>query len=187
MKKSKTKLSAWLVSDCESSSNRDQLANKLQNYINVDIFGKCGNFTCSSQNPEKCVDMPRSTYKFYFAFENPSCVDYITENVFLSMQNDIIPIIFNGVRDIHNFLPPHSYINANNFNSIKELGDYLIFLDENPQEYVNYFWWKNYYEIIMHTKVQSYCDICGKINEWEPECKYQQYQDVERWFNNKIC
>ncbi|CAG9810440.1 unnamed protein product [Chironomus riparius] len=168
----KSKLSAWFVSNCKASSNRDLLANKLQNYMNVDIYGSCGNYSCTSRNPEKCVDTLSSNYKFYFTFENSICVDYITENVFLSMRHNIIPIIFNGVTDMQHFLPPHSYINVNDFNSIKELAKYLKFLDENPQEFANYFWWTKYYKLVMHTKEQSYCDICMKLNQRNESIKY---------------
>jgi len=133
------------------------------------------------------MGMPSSSYKFYLAFENSVCVDYVTENVFLSMENNIIPIIFNGVEDMQHFLPPHSYININDFNSIKELAKYLKFLDENPQEYANYFWWKKHYKLVMYTKAQSYCDICMKLNEWEPANKKQQYIDIKNWFNRKSC
>ena len=155
--------------------------------MNVDIYGACGNYSCTSRNPEKCLDMPSSNYKFYFAFENSICVDYVTENVFLSMQHNIIPIIFNGVTDMQHFLPPHSYINVNDFNSIKELAKYLKFLDENPQEFANYFWWTKYYKLVMQTKEQSYCDICIHLNKWEPRMKKQQYLNVESWFNQKSC
>lgn len=40
--KEKTKNIAWFVSHCGAISQRDELAKQLQNYLEVDIYGKCG-------------------------------------------------------------------------------------------------------------------------------------------------
>jgi alpha-1,3-fucosyltransferase len=39
----KTKEIAWFVSHCKTISKRDDLARALQKFIDVSIFGKCGN------------------------------------------------------------------------------------------------------------------------------------------------
>lgn len=41
----KNKTAAWFVSHCDVISKRDDLARSLQQYIPVDIYGKCGTFT----------------------------------------------------------------------------------------------------------------------------------------------
>ena len=40
--KQKTKLSAWLVSNCNAHSKRDEYAKELQQYIHIDVYGACG-------------------------------------------------------------------------------------------------------------------------------------------------
>lgn len=35
-------MAAWFVSHCNAVSGRDKLAKALQDYISVDIYGKCG-------------------------------------------------------------------------------------------------------------------------------------------------
>ena len=76
----KTKLMVWIVSDCKTQSKREEYMTELSNYIKVDVFGKCGNFTpeCQSYLEDSCTNSMMEGYKFYFAAENPICKDYFT-------------------------------------------------------------------------------------------------------------
>ena len=42
----KTKGVAWIVSNCHSSSGREQYVNELKKFIQVDVYGSCGTFKC---------------------------------------------------------------------------------------------------------------------------------------------
>ncbi|KAL7011759.1 hypothetical protein ACKWTF_014432 [Chironomus riparius] len=193
IKTSKTKMAAWFSSHCGVASNRENLAKKIQEFMQVDIYGKCGNLTCSIPNiysqdgRQHCTEMLNTTYKFYLSFENSICTDYMTEKVFLNMDNFIVPILYNGITDMQHFLPPHSYIHVNDSSSVEDLVNYLKYLDKNPQEYANYFWWKKYYKINNNPYPNSYCNICLKINEWDSMTVRQQYLDVSKWYNHKTC
>ena len=48
-----------------------------------------------------------------------------------------------GFAGYENAAPEHSYINAADFASPKDLADYLKHLGENDEEYLSYFWWTN--------------------------------------------
>lgn len=81
----KTKKVAWLVSNCDDIPNgRVEYARNLSKYIEVDIYGDCGDLECSRHKSEKCFQMLDSDYKFYLAFENANCRDYITEKFFVN-------------------------------------------------------------------------------------------------------
>ena len=84
--KGKTKLVAWFVSNCYARNNRLEYAKELQKYIQVDIYGRCGTLKCSSHKSEVCMDMLKREYKFYLAFENSNCKDYITEKFFNALR-----------------------------------------------------------------------------------------------------
>jgi alpha-1,3-fucosyltransferase len=43
----KSKTAAWFVSNCETPSEREVYVQRMQEYIDVDIYGKCGNMTCN--------------------------------------------------------------------------------------------------------------------------------------------
>jgi glycoprotein 3-alpha-L-fucosyltransferase len=81
-RKRKRKHVAWFVSNCLTSNRRHEYANQLSKHIPVDIFGSCGPKRCSRQDA-KCGRMLDEEYRFYLAFENSNCRDYITEKFFI--------------------------------------------------------------------------------------------------------
>ena len=72
------------MTNCNDRNGRWQYAHELQKYIPVDIYGACGTKTCPRSTANKCFDMLHTDYKFYLAFENSNCKDYITEKFFLN-------------------------------------------------------------------------------------------------------
>ena len=73
----KTELVAWMVSNC-GAQPRMAFAETLKKYIKFDVFGRCsGKFG----QPKGCGNLTAclKTFKFYLAFENALCEDYITE------------------------------------------------------------------------------------------------------------
>jgi len=75
---------AWFVSNCEDQNGRLDYARTLSKYISVDIYGKCGTKNCSRDNETSCFTKLEKDYKFYLAFENSNCKDYITEKFFIN-------------------------------------------------------------------------------------------------------
>ncbi len=62
-----------------------EYARQLAKYIDLDVYGKCswmmGNKNVSFENCD--IDLScLNEYKFYLAFENSNCIDYITEKFF---------------------------------------------------------------------------------------------------------
>lgn len=85
---------AWFVSNCSARNNRLAYAKELSKYIQVDIYGACGNFKCSRNQAKQCFDMLDKEYKFYLAFENSNCRDYITEKLYSNaLTRNILPIV----------------------------------------------------------------------------------------------
>lgn len=85
---------AWFVSNCSARNNRLQFAHELSKYIQVDIYGACGTLKCSRTTADKCFDILDRDYKFYLAFENSNCRDYITEKFFVNgLSRTTLPIV----------------------------------------------------------------------------------------------
>jgi alpha-1,3-fucosyltransferase len=87
---SKKKLVAWFVSHCVTSNRREDYVRELSKHIPVDIYGKCGNLTCSNRN--HCKEMVRRDYKFCIAFKNSLCTDYVTEKLAIGLIYDAVPV-----------------------------------------------------------------------------------------------
>ena len=84
--KNKTEFAAAVISNCGARSRRLEYIKQMQNYVNIDVFGKCGKQcpTVSKYDIKikgDCKKIIGTDYKFYFAFENSICTDYITEKV----------------------------------------------------------------------------------------------------------
>ena len=58
----------------------------LQRYLPVDVYGVCGNLSCDGTNDVDCGNLLKDHYKFYLAFENIMCDDYITEKFFRALR-----------------------------------------------------------------------------------------------------
>ena len=80
----KTKKVAWFVSNCGAPNGRGAYVQELSKHIQVDIYGGCGPLRCPQDEKERCFQMLSTDYKFYLAFENSNCRDYITEKFFIN-------------------------------------------------------------------------------------------------------
>jgi hypothetical protein len=98
--KKKNNFAVAVISNCGGTSKRLEYIRELQNYISISIFGKCGSPcpSVSSFEPKltNCKDIVAYEYKFYFAFENSVCKDYITEKFFQILPFPIIPVVLGG-------------------------------------------------------------------------------------------
>ena len=65
-------------------NGRLNYAKQLGKFINVDIYGACGAHRCPRTSAAKCFNLLNQDYKFYLAFENSNCKDYITEKFFVN-------------------------------------------------------------------------------------------------------
>lgn len=117
-------------------------------------------FSCNLRNVTCLMNLDRR-YRFYAAFENTLCQDYVTEKVYKVLDKNMIPLLYGGV-NYHHFLPPKSYINVADFASIEELANYLTYLSENVDEYIKYFWWKRFYRV-KHFGHQ-FCKLCQDLH-----------------------
>ena len=173
----KTKLVAWFASNCRRVNGRFEFVQRLQDFVAVDVYGKCGTFNCSAEKTwrdESCRSMvfiisnvsifgslyrlfigynlkfgqAERDYKFYLALDNSLCLDYVTEKFFWMADFYVVPVVFDLHDNYKRLAPPKSYINALDFPSIKDLADYLVKLDNNDDMYNQYFEWKNHFGVV---------------------------------------
>lgn len=133
---------AWFASHCNTQSKRELYVKQLSRYIPVDIWGKCGNLTCSHKyHLEDCDEkILNPDYKFYLSFENSICESYVTEKLWrLALHANIttIPIVMGGI-NYSKILPKQTYIDIKDFKSPKDLANYLYEIDRNDNVFNEY-------------------------------------------------
>lgn len=189
----KTKGAYAYVSNCNSRQyNRLDYMRKLAEYIDVDIFGECTNHQpCPKKNDPKCEAKMHSQYRFYLAFENSLCKEYITEKFWKTLKNEknIIPVALGGlsVQEYTDVAPPDSFIHAYNFSSVETLGKYLQYLMTDDNAYNRYFAWRHNYKVTRKTNMQSVCKLCESINHPETLKSAQNQPFADMWNSKQNC
>ncbi|XP_052078364.1 alpha-(1,3)-fucosyltransferase C-like [Mytilus californianus] len=171
--KEKKKEIAWIVSHCETNSKRKEYVKELQKYIQVDIYGGCGNLSCQQQHPVKissdlniCKSYISQNYKFYLSFENSLCNNYVSEKVYDIFEDDnmMLPVI-RGAPNIASVLPDGTFITTSNFTSPKQLAAFLAKIGSSEKEYTSYLKKKHSYSVTnwAFNFKTAICDLCTRI------------------------
>lgn len=128
----KTKFCAAIFSNPVRS--RMEAFNALSAYKKVDGFGRpFGNWTDGESTKYDIL----KNYKFSLCFENRIRPGYYTEKLFHAKTSGTIPLYFSDKKVCEDF-NPKSFINLNDFSSLKEWGEYVEYIDKNDQEYSAY-------------------------------------------------
>ena len=136
-------LAAWFVSNCAGQSGRLIYVHKLQKYIPVHIYGKCGDRKYPKDEAAG-VTYLKKNYKFYLAFENSLCRWYLTEKVFRAYESGTVPVVM-GALNYSEFLPDGSYLHVADYSSPSSLARHMKVLDQNDTLYNEFFRWKSIY------------------------------------------
>ena len=182
---------AWIVSHCDAASKRMQFVQRLKKYVNVDIYGQCGtnlqgickwkwtNQNDTGKNNPYCLHEIVKKYKFYLAFENSLCEDYISEKAAQFMNIASVPIIMSNAK-VEQYLPKNSYINIFDFKTIQDLANHILYLDDNFDEYFKYFTWRTKWTVDTQlvTRPRVKCDMCDLLHTNHRKT----YHNLADWF-----
>lgn len=177
--KGKTKLVAWLVSNCESKSRRENYVDKLSLHVDVNIYGTCGRNACEKNDPD-CFRNVVQPYFFYLAFENTLCEDYVTEKFYNALRHNVVPVVYGGA-NYSLFAPPNSYVNALDFDSPRQLAAHLREIASDPRKYDGYFAWKRHYRV---SHPRAACNLCAYLHG-KPRVK--TYRQLSGWYMSDKC
>ncbi|KAK0397194.1 hypothetical protein QR680_002026 [Steinernema hermaphroditum] len=175
--RSKPKDVLWLVSHCITNNARMRYANELAHHIQVDIFGECG----ERKIPKDAgLRLLQKEYKFYLAFENSNCKQYVTEKFFdNALRNGAIPVVMGASMEFYESIaPPHSFIHVDQFDSPKDLAKYLRYLSSNEVAFNSYFVWKKQGRF---EDTKFWCRLCSLAQE----PKRKVYMDLDRWWHSE--
>ena len=87
---SNRKFASALITNCRANSKRHEFIKEMRKHVSVDIFGKCET-PCPQNIP--CREYLLDNYKFYLAFENSFCEEYISEKFIETFKQNAIPVV----------------------------------------------------------------------------------------------
>ncbi|ELU05645.1 hypothetical protein CAPTEDRAFT_145592 [Capitella teleta] len=171
----KSKMAAWFVSHCVTSSKREIFVEELKKFIDVDIYGDCGNTSICNRHEmigheqRKCMfALVKRDYWFYLGFENSLCDQYMTEKFFNTIRfSDVIPVVL-GAGDYANVLPKDSYIDVRDFGSVKDLANFLVNLTKEPERYNAYIEKSRAYDCKFFD-LKFECNLCEYLHQHRNE------------------
>ncbi|XP_065068479.1 4-galactosyl-N-acetylglucosaminide 3-alpha-L-fucosyltransferase FUT6-like [Rhopilema esculentum] len=181
----KGKLITWMNSHCDS--DRIKFVTKLREHAKLDVYGGCSrHFRPQTPNcPRKskqCTEIMQQ-YKFFLAFENSFCKDYITEKYWLNgLEAGLVPVVI-GYGDYYNekLAVPGSFVDVQKFESLQKLASYLDYLDKNDTAYNEYHKWRYNYKLKNH---HCMCEFCKAAQELKLPPKTI---DLEEFWGKKTC
>ena len=185
--KNRTKLTLWYLSNCAPHVRRNY-GRELSRYVPVDIFGSCGKRDpCRNRYQFNCTKATKLKYKFYLAFENSRCPDYITEKFWWSLRDGIVPIVLGAkISDYERVAPPNSFIHVDNFTSPQHLANYIKYLDKNDEAYYQYHMWRNTHTLkTKELELSScWCELCSMQYETRHG---HSHRDIAKFWSRGEC
>lgn len=166
-----------MSSHCPTHGGRDLFAKELGRYIDVDVYGTCGTSICPPGQTENCLEEFAQKYKFFLAFENTLCKDYITEKFFRTLKYNIIPVVFGGA-NYDRFAPPGSFIDALSFKSPKHLAFFLTGVGKSFKLYSSFFKWRKNYVVNLGNRKE--CQLCSMLHN--KSLKSSTYTNLREWW-----
>jgi len=155
-----------------------EFAKELSLYFDVDFFGPC--FANAAPAIPRDSMLSRDMlafigqYKFFFAFENSNCYDYVTEKFYRTLEACTIPVVI-GAPNIEDFQPlPETIITVGD-KSAAEIAKILQRIDEDDKLFEHYLRWKhipkaelNPFFVHLWEKDSTggaYCELCKLAHE----------------------
>lgn len=190
---------ALVVSHCHTHSQRETYVKELQKYINVDIYGGCGDKKCPANSGwgpahlnsfTDCKTNLSKRYKFYLSFEQALCEDYTSEKLYgiFESNNLMIPVV-RGDPKISKVLPTGTYISTFDYKSIKELADHLKLVGSTEEMYTAYLKKKLQYQLTrwQDSFALGICELCSKLTGSHENAQWHHVFNLHRRLTEDMC
>ena len=99
---------------------------------------------------------------------------------YFSGDENVVPVVMGGA-NYTKLAVPGSYINVMDFKTVKQLAEYLQYLDKNNTAYNEYFKWRLKYKVTDINLSMSICQMCrgfGLENPVNPKV----YDDLKKYW-----
>lgn len=145
---------------------------------------RCGTKRCPRSAAKECFELLNENYKYYLAFENSNCIDYVTEKFFVNgLMNNVVPIVMGAKKEDYIRSSPHqSFIHVDDFKSPKDLAIFLHELNRDPVKYNSYLKWKTGSGQFINT--YFWCRLCALLHSPRAMSESHTYSDIHSWWNH---
>ena len=98
-------------------------------------------------------------------------------------MKNMVPVVI-SYPDTHQVAPLYSYISVQDFTSPRHLAEYLIYLDQNDEAYLEYLMWKGRYKVEGSGSLASstFCLLCDYLHSDLREPRI--VPDIRDWFES---
>lgn len=148
--KNRTGLLSWVATNCDEVFwPRMPFIKRIIEEMPLDDYGACGRKKCLPKRSEQCNKVFAS-YKFFLALPNSECRDYITEKFWMiSLKYGAVPLVLGAPRENYERVaPPGSFVHFADFESLRELAEYLHRVDQDEALYRKLHEWRHYGEVV---------------------------------------
>jgi hypothetical protein len=164
-----------------------EIAEELNKAFPIKQYGQCSKAN-NRTNRISSEDFEQTlfNYKFYLAFENANCEDYITEKAFYNaLAHGSIPIVLGPTKENYKqLLPPNSFLHIEDFKSLKELSNELDRISKDLQLFKSYHQWRIDYRLIVWPSNyfidRLFCNLCIKLYDDDEKKSYLYFS---KWLN----
>ncbi|KAK6042296.1 hypothetical protein COOONC_20199 [Cooperia oncophora] len=118
---------------------------RLSGKVNITIAGRCSSMFpkakevyCPRSVHDGCEEDLVATHRFYIAFENSLCRNYITEKFFHRVSQLMIPIVLDRKLYEDDGIPANSFIAVSDYQSDDELARHLELVRRNDREFLKW-------------------------------------------------
>jgi hypothetical protein len=145
---------AVVISTChrgDGNNKRLSIVKEMMKYMRIDSLGKCLHtknipegialtYGKTYKETYQLKQLALNNYMFYLAFENNNEPGYVTEKVFDGLIAGTLPVYLGATEDCLKLIPSdNSVIFVSDYgNNVKNLTDYLLFLQNNEIAYENH-------------------------------------------------
>ncbi|XP_055079805.1 4-galactosyl-N-acetylglucosaminide 3-alpha-L-fucosyltransferase 9-like isoform X2 [Periophthalmus magnuspinnatus] len=173
----KDKLVCWIVCNWNSHFKRVQYFNELKKHVEIKTYSRAFGEYISNEMYVEII----TSCKFYLSFENSIHKDYITEKFYMPLKLGAVPVVLGPPRENYEaHAPAESFIHVDDFASPKELAERLQHLHLHPDQYMDYFEWRNSFKAV--SGIFGLEQVCRTCHYLKTQRRYQSVRDLNKWY-----
>jgi len=165
--------------DCSSSSTkRHRWYDAVKSKTTVDSYGICGHNIevpegMTTATPKGRIALMKQ-YRIVLAFDDTTAKDHISSMIWEAFVSGAVPVIV-GADNIRDRLPPHSFINANDYNKWGDLAEYVEKVVSNRKLWEFHHKWRE------DKRIATAFDTMYEFAQTDPTCRLCRWAYAKKY------